>query len=150
MFATHLNMPFHFLNPNKINSDETTNQLKINTDGENSHYKIHTDEDNAIINSCTNTNVAMNPEMVTFSSFDGFGAKHESFLKSKQVLLYCTGGIRCEKASAMLRKRGIDDVKQLSGGIHRYMEKYPNGFLWIPIDPDGRGINDVPIEVSKD
>ena len=33
-------------------------------------------------------------------------------------------GIRCEKASAMMRKRGIDDVSQLSGGIHRYLERY--------------------------
>lgn len=70
---------------------------------------------------------AMNPEMVTFSSFDNnFCAKHADYLKDKKVLMYCTGGIRCEKASVMLRKRGVEDVNQLSGGIHRYLETYGN------------------------
>lgn len=38
--------------------------------------------------------------------------------------MYCTGGIRCVKASAMLKQRGVQDVSHLSGGIHRYLEKY--------------------------
>ena len=38
------------------------------------------------------------------------------------VLLYCTGGIRCEKASAYLRARGFGDVSQLSGGIIQYAQ----------------------------
>jgi UPF0176 protein len=70
---------------------------------------------------------AMNPEMVTFSSFDiNFCAKNAEQFKNKKVLMYCTGGIRCEKASVMLKKRGVEDVNQLSGGIHRYLEKYGN------------------------
>ena len=68
---------------------------------------------------------AMNPEMVTFSSFDSkFCEQHAPSLKDKTVLMYCTGGIRCEKASAMLKKRGVEDVYQLQGGIHRYLETY--------------------------
>lgn len=68
---------------------------------------------------------AMNPLMTNFSSFDtNFCAKNSEYLKNKKVLMYCTGGIRCEKASAMLRKRGVEDVSQLSGGIHRYLERY--------------------------
>ena len=47
-----------------------------------------------------------------------------------QVLMYCTGGIRCEKASIMLKQRGVQDVFQLSGGIHRYLERYPDGGLF--------------------
>jgi predicted sulfurtransferase len=66
----------------------------------------------------------MNPEMVTFSAFNGFCDKNVDFLKDKRVLMYCTGGIRCEKASAMLQKRGVPDVSQLHGGIHRYIEQY--------------------------
>jgi predicted sulfurtransferase len=70
---------------------------------------------------------AINPSMVTFASFDlGFCAKQAEALKDKKVLMYCTGGIRCEKASAMLRRRGVDDVYQLKGGIHRYLEEYGN------------------------
>jgi hypothetical protein len=38
--------------------------------------------------------------------------------------MYCTGGIRCEKASAMLRKRGVKDVCRLQGGIHRYLDEF--------------------------
>jgi hypothetical protein len=40
--------------------------------------------------------------------------------------MYCTGGVRCEKASAMLRRRGVEDVSQLAGGIHRYLESFPS------------------------
>ena len=40
--------------------------------------------------------------------------------KEKKILLYCTGGIRCEKASAFLRHHGFEDVNQLNGGIIHY------------------------------
>ena len=41
--------------------------------------------------------------------------------------MYCTGGVRCEKASAFLRTQGVQDVAQLAGGIHRYLEAFPDG-----------------------
>ena len=47
--------------------------------------------------------------------------------KKKKVLMYCTGGVRCERASAFLKSKGINHVYQLKGGIHRYMEKYTDG-----------------------
>jgi UPF0176 protein len=47
-------------------------------------------------------------------------------LKNKTVVTVCTGGIRCEKASGYLVTKGFNDVYQLFGGIHSYMEKYPN------------------------
>jgi len=43
-------------------------------------------------------------------------------LKDKKVLMYCTGGIRCEKASALFKERGFKDVYQLHGGIVSYLE----------------------------
>lgn len=43
----------------------------------------------------------------------------------KPILTVCTGGIRCEKMSAYLLHEGIDNVYQLDGGMHTYMEKYP-------------------------
>lgn len=46
-------------------------------------------------------------------------------LKDKTVLTVCTGGIRCEKMSALLLEEGFSDVYQLDNGIHGYMEKYP-------------------------
>ncbi len=46
-------------------------------------------------------------------------------LKNKTVVTVCTGGVRCEKASGYLKKKGFNDVYQLDGGIVKYMEKYP-------------------------
>jgi len=46
--------------------------------------------------------------------------------QDKTVVTVCTGGVRCEKASAYLKKEGFKDVYQLQNGIHTYMEKYPN------------------------
>ena len=47
---------------------------------------------------------------------------------AKTILMYCTGGVRCERASAYLRSRGVaGDLCQLAGGIHRYQERYGNG-----------------------
>jgi predicted sulfurtransferase len=69
---------------------------------------------------------AMDPQMTTFASFDKFCDQHKDELKDKQVLMYCTGGIRCEKASILLKRKGVENVSQLSGGIQRYLEKYGN------------------------
>jgi UPF0176 protein len=45
--------------------------------------------------------------------------------------MYCAGGMRCENSSVALEKRGVEDVSQLQGGIHCYLEQYPNGiFKW--------------------
>lgn len=52
---------------------------------------------------------------------------HLEALKGKRVVTYCTGGIRCEKASALLRQSGFSDVRQLEGGIIRYCEQFPDG-----------------------
>ncbi len=47
-------------------------------------------------------------------------------LKDRKVLMYCTGGIRCEKASALFRSRGFTNVFQLHGGIVTYQEQFGN------------------------
>jgi hypothetical protein len=45
--------------------------------------------------------------------------------------MYCTGGVRCEKASAFLRRRGVArEVCHLQGGIHRYLEAFGEDGLW--------------------
>ena len=46
-------------------------------------------------------------------------------LKDKKVVAVCTGGIRCEKATCLLKKEGFTDVSQLKDGIHTYMQKFP-------------------------
>ena len=47
-------------------------------------------------------------------------------LRKKKIITVCTGGVRCEKASALLLKNGFEDVYQLDGGIVSYMEQFPN------------------------
>jgi UPF0176 protein len=47
-------------------------------------------------------------------------------LKNRKVLMYCTGGIRCEKASALFRSRGFKEVFQLHGGIMSYQKEFGN------------------------
>ena len=51
-------------------------------------------------------------------------------IKDKKVISYCTGGIRCEVISAMMKKRGFTDVYQIDGGIVKYGEKYGDDGLW--------------------
>lgn len=51
-------------------------------------------------------------------------------LKSKPVVTYCTGGVRCEVLSALMRNRGFDEVYQLDGGIVRYGEAFGDDGLW--------------------
>ncbi len=51
-------------------------------------------------------------------------------LKNKKVVTYCTGGIRCEVISAMMKKRGFNDVYQIDGGIVKYGEAYGDDGLW--------------------
>lgn len=48
-----------------------------------------------------------------------------SHLKDKKVVTVCTGGIRCEKATCLLKREGFNNVYQLKDGIHTYMQKYP-------------------------
>jgi|AntRauTorcE11897_2_1112592.scaffolds.fasta_scaffold02093_4 UPF0176 protein len=48
-------------------------------------------------------------------------------LKDEKIVAVCTGGIRCEKATAHLKSEGFENVYQLDGGIHRYIEQYPDG-----------------------
>lgn len=53
------------------------------------------------------------------------------FARGKRVLMYCTGGVRCEKASALIRQEceatssSDTEILQLAGGIERYLEAYP-------------------------
>jgi UPF0176 protein len=49
-----------------------------------------------------------------------------SSLKNKKVVAVCTGGIRCEKATCLLRREGFKNLYQLKDGIHTYMQKYPS------------------------
>ena len=66
----------------------------------------------------------INPKTQTFKEFPEFIDKNLDQFKDKQVLMYCTGGVRCERASTYLQKKGIaKKIYQMDGGIHKYVEK---------------------------
>lgn len=73
----------------------------------------------------------MNPKTRRFAQFPDWVQSELPTLQAKdKVLMYCTGGIRCEKASAYLKHLGLPRVYQLQGGIHRYLEQFPDGGLF--------------------
>lgn len=69
----------------------------------------------------------IDPKMRVSTEFPQWAKDNVEKLKDKQVLMYCTGGIRCERASALFRSLGHDQVYQLKGGIHKYLEDYADG-----------------------
>lgn len=69
---------------------------------------------------------AVDPDTATFRAFpDWADALASSPEKPKAVAMYCTGGIRCEKASAYMKQIGFDEVYHLKGGILKYLEDVP-------------------------
>lgn len=70
---------------------------------------------------------AIAPEMKTFRDWPKVAEELKNY-KDKTVVTYCTGGIRCEKASAYLVEQGFKDVYQLEGGIVTYAKDNPDKF----------------------
>jgi UPF0176 protein len=68
---------------------------------------------------------ALNPQTTAFGQFPDFVRAHLDPKQHRKVAMFCTGGIRCEKASAYLLSQGFSDVYQLEGGILRYLEEVP-------------------------
>ena len=68
---------------------------------------------------------AINPEINDFRKFPEYFEKLSSD-KDKKIAMFCTGGIRCEKAASYLFKRGFKNVYQLKGGILNYLNKIPS------------------------
>ena len=73
---------------------------------------------------------ATTPDIENFRDLPTFLDDNIEQFKDKQVLMYCTGGIRCERATAYLNEKNVaKKVYQIQGGIHRYVEEYPDGFF---------------------
>jgi len=66
---------------------------------------------------------AVNPHTETFREFPDYVDNNLDPQKHKKVAMFCTGGIRCEKASAFMKERGFEEVYHLKGGILNYLEK---------------------------
>jgi len=71
---------------------------------------------------------SINPSIENFRNFPKYLKKVK---KDNKIAIFCTGGIRCEKASSYLREKGFDSVYQLKGGILNYLKKIKNNeSLW--------------------
>lgn len=95
-------------------------------------HKVMNEEDVVIIDTRNDYEVevgkfkgALNPNIKEFTEFPEY-VKQAGIEKDKKVLIYCTGGIRCEKAIYEMKEQGYDNCYQLEGGIINYLKKYPN------------------------
>lgn len=68
---------------------------------------------------------AKNPQTDTFREFPDYIHQHIEPTQHKKVALFCTGGIRCEKASSFMLSQGFQEVYHLKGGILKYLEEVP-------------------------
>jgi len=95
---------------------------------------------------------AVTPDIGLFSEFPSALDRYEG-LKDKKVVAYCTGGIRCEKASALMKQNGFRHVYQLDGGIISYAQAFPEGaFEGECFVFDGRmsmAFNDSPAQLGR-
>ena len=74
---------------------------------------------------------AVDPRTVRFSDFPDWFRKFHAEQPARRYALFCTGGIRCEKATSFLLSEGVDNVVHLKGGILKYLETIPEeDSLW--------------------
>lgn len=71
---------------------------------------------------------SITPDIRYFRQLPAYLDENIDKFKDKEVLMHCTGGVRCERATALLVQKGVaKKVYQVKGGIHRYIEQYPDG-----------------------
>ncbi|MFT7288225.1 MAG: UPF0176 protein [Halieaceae bacterium] len=68
---------------------------------------------------------AVDPQLGSFREFPQWAAEHLDPQRDRRVAMFCTGGIRCEKASSYLLEQGFEAVYHLQGGILKYLEEVP-------------------------
>ncbi|HJD62761.1 MAG TPA: rhodanese domain-containing protein [Rickettsia endosymbiont of Degeeriella rufa] len=74
---------------------------------------------------------AINPYTETFKQFPAWAEQNAELLKGKKIAMFCTGGIRCEKSTSLLKSMGHEEVYHLKGGILQYLEDTQNkNNLW--------------------
>lgn len=74
---------------------------------------------------------AVDPATESFGAFPAWWAANQHRFQNKRIAMFCTGGIRCEKATNYLLSQGVDAVYHLQGGILKYLETVPEAeSLW--------------------
>jgi len=101
---------------------------------------------------------AVDPGIRSFGQFKEFAARHLDPAKHRRIAMFCTGGIRCEKASSYLLSRGFAEVYHLKGGILKYLEGVPEAesrwrgecFVFDDRVALGHGLRQRPMEQDSD
>jgi len=101
---------------------------------------------------------AVDPQIKSFGAFKDFVAQTLDPQKHKKIAMFCTGGIRCEKASAYLLSRGFAEVYHLKGGILKYLERVPESesrwrgecFVFDERVALGHGLRERRMEIASD
>ena len=100
---------------------------------------------------------AIDPRTRAFRDFPAYVEGELDPQKHKKVAMFCTGGIRCEKASAYMLKQGFEEVYHLKGGILAYLEQIPQDqslydgscFVFDERVALGHGLEETPAEVKN-
>jgi UPF0176 protein len=100
---------------------------------------------------------ATDPAIASFGKFKDFAAHHLDPARHRKIAMFCTGGIRCEKASSYLLARGFTEVYHLKGGILNYLEHVPEGesrwrgecFVFDERVALGHGLRERPAELES-
>ena len=105
---------------------------------EEAHNLIAEKKDNLVLLDARNTyesdigtfEGAIRPAIENFRDFPAYIDTHAEQFKDKEVIMFCTGGVRCERATAYLKtKETAAKVYHIKGGICRYVEQYPDGYF---------------------
>jgi UPF0176 protein len=129
--------PFHDLNVKTRNEIVTLSRPDLVPNGSHHHlspeeWQKTMSEDDVVVIDTRNSyeydighfRGAVDPKTREFNEFPEW-LKQAEIPKEKKVLIYCTGGIRCEKAILAMEEQGYNNVYQLDGGILNYLAKYP-------------------------
>ena len=100
------------------------------------HKKLNNKEDIILLDTRNEYEVRLgtfeNAVDLNLDSFRDFPKEIKNLkqeMKDKEIVMFCTGGVRCEKASALMLKNGFKDVKQIDGGVINYF-KETGGAFW--------------------
>lgn len=110
----------------KVKSKMSVEEFKKVMDEENDDYLI-LDMRNNYEYKLGHFKKAIPAGTVSFQDLQSIIDHYKEQFNNKKIVMYCTGGIRCEKVAVYLDKQGFKDVKQLDGGVVKYVNKYNDG-----------------------
>ena len=147
-FALHDEPPFHRMKVRLKKEIVTMGQPKIKPSEQAGIYvapdewnQLISDPDVLVVDTRNSYETAIgkfrgatDPQTATFREFPAWAealAERPATERPRKIAMYCTGGIRCEKSTALMKSIGFDEVYHLKGGILKYLEDTPeDNSLW--------------------